>query len=242
MRLRLRFGMRTLLVVTTLCAVFFAVVERRAQQQRSLKQAVSLLSGDTALVPILYWQPQFLTRLIGEDRTMAVDAIRVTGYQAPNLQLTSDARPFALVSTDLMRQLIVHPGMSSVRKLETIGTSMTSELVPALEKLERLEKLQLTSSMLVESDMTALRSALPNCEIDGSTMANTVHWLRMKYPAELIPDVSVFSRARDGNQQAIGELTTLLNQGYLTEVIPDILIAAGVEPSKINGLTITLAR
>ena len=238
--MRLRFGMRTLLIVTTLCAVFFAVVERRAQQQRSLKQAVSLLSGNVSLVPIYSWQPQFVTGLFGKDRTMTVDAISVTGYQAPNLQLSSDARPFALVSTDLMRQLIVHPGMSSVRELETIGTSLTPELVPALIRLEKLERLQLTSSMLLESDMNTLRLSLPNCEIDGSSMANTVHWLRIKYPKELIPDVSVFSRARDGDQQAIDELMSLLNKGYLTDVIPKILIAAGVAPPQTNGNRVTL--
>lgn len=239
--MRLRFGMRTLLVATTLCAIFFAVVERRAQQQRGLKQAVSMVSGNISLVPISQWQPHFFTRLFGEDRTMTVDAIRVTGYQAPNLQLSSDARPFALVSTDLMRQLIVHPGMKSVRELETVGTSVTPELVTALVRLENLERLQLTSSMLVQSDMSALRLALPNCEIDGSSMANTVHWLRVKYPEELIPDVAVFSRARDGDQQAISELMALLNQGYLTEVIPKVLVAAGVKMSDTNRDKVTVA-
>ena len=226
MRFRIRFGLKTLLVTTTVFAVFFGVVERRARLQRTFKEAISSMNGNTTLAPIFPSQPAIITKLFGEDRTMSVVAVKVVGYRAPNLELDSDSRPYALVSRQSMLALIKHPAMESVEDLEIIGTSVAPDAVTPLCRLQQLDRLQLTSSMLRADDMDSLRAALPGCEVDGSSMAHTVHWLRQEFPESELPDLAVFSRARDGDAEAIEALSALASKRYLGRIIPRILDAA----------------
>lgn len=236
MRFRFRFGLRTLLLLMTFFAAFFGLVERRAHQQRNLKRTLSLLNAGMAFEPNYKRQPMFLTKLFGQDRTMTVIGIRFIGYQAPNLELDSESRPYALVSPKTVKRLIEYPAMLSVKDLEIIGTSTTADMVPRLSELQRLERLQLTSSMLVRTDLDSLRTALPKCAIDGSSLAHTTHWIRQKIPESRLPDLTVFSRGRDGDPEAIDELIELSSDPYLGKMIDKILVAANVVVNKSEAV------
>ncbi len=214
---RFRFGLRTLLLVTTLVAVWLSLEARRARQQEDLVARIEELKGEYARAPRDY-VPQIMHRLLNEGQGCFVESVSVSAFIAPMDVGISYSGSFQLRASSLkvetihapeeMEELLRIPAMAEVRKLVLSGTVITDDLLDELAALDDLESVTFQQTAVSEPAVARLRQLRPDCTIVYSA-TNNGHGLLEELHTEaffLTDDLAVFPRALHGDRKSIDAL------------------------------------
>ena len=223
-RFRFRFGLRTLLLVTTLVAVWLGLEARRTRQQQALVARLEELEGEYARAPRDY-VPQVMHRLLNDDQGCFVESVSVSAFIAPidvdfsrfgRRQLR--AKPWLLSVSNFdvdtiyapeeMEELLRIPAMTEVRKLEVCGTAMTDDLIDELAALGNLKSVTFKQTVVTESAVARLRQLRPDCTIVYSATSNGPELSEGLHHRAffMTDDLAVFPRALRGNRESIDAL------------------------------------
>ena len=223
-RFRFRFGLRTLLLVTTLVAVWLGLEARRARQQQALVARLEELEGEYARAPRDY-VPQVMHRLLNDDQGCFVESVSVTAFIAPidvgvsywgGLTPRARALPFgargpdpeAIHAPEEMEELLRIPAMAEMRKLELCGTAMTDDLLDELAALDELKSVTFDLTAVTESAVATLRQLRPDCTVvylaksNGPRLVEGLHHKAFF----MTDDLAVFPRALSGDRKSIDAL------------------------------------
>ena len=162
-----RYSIRTLLLVTLLTAVFMAGPLHRARLQREAREWVATQRGhsffkysyasDTQRIGTgsNVFVPGFVVRLLGVDTFNPVEAV--------------------VFDCDELTTLEPLVGMKSLRSIE-VNIEMADDIdFPPLTELPRLRSIHFTKwSLLSESQLSEVRTLLPDVNIHSDVHSNTV--------------------------------------------------------------------
>jgi HEAT repeat protein len=206
---RLRFGLRTLLLLVTAVAVWLSYETRRAQNQEALVARVEAMGGQCQRVP-REWIPLLMQRLLDESQGSFVTMVSVEAMQAPTREsifprpLSRGLRDKLFEPADV-EELLRMPGMGAVRKLQLQGTSVTDDVVDELAALGYLESITFDWTAVTEEAARKLEASRPDCTVVYSTKPNGPTVL-IGYHTEallLTEDLTLFPRAQRGDPEAI---------------------------------------
>ncbi len=214
---RLRFGLRTLLLLVTAVAVWLSFQSRRAQNQEALVARVEAMDGQCQRVPH-EWIPLFMQRLLDESQGSFVAMVLIEAMQAPTRE-SMFPRPLSRGLRDKLfepadvEELLRMPGMGAVRKLQLQGTSVTDDVVDELAALGDLESVTFNWTAVTEEAAREFEAMRPDCTVVYSTKPNGPTVL-IGYHTEallLTEDLTLFPRAQRGDPEAIKGLLRALD-------------------------------
>ncbi|MCE9553694.1 MAG: hypothetical protein K8T91_10030 [Planctomycetes bacterium] len=191
---RFQFSLRTLLIVTTVCASLFAVLARwsyKAQQQR---EAVEALQGKMCLVKYDFQQydvmaegpshwPSWLVNVLGVDYFASA---REFGPVPGTYAVDNDGRCYRDINDDslqhvkalqtlhvlnLGRSFVTDAGLEHLKGLTELQslvldtTHVTDAGLEHLKELKAMQYLSLQKTKVNDAGVARLQKALPNCKI-----------------------------------------------------------------------------
>ncbi len=210
---RFRFGLRTLLIVTALVAVWLGLEARRAQQQQALVARIGELRGRFDRAP-RDCVPQIMHRLLSEDQGCFVKSISVTALIAPtNFVVRRTSVPMyvrgeKIYAPEDMEELLRMPAMAEVRDLQLSGTAMTDDLVDELAALDDLESVTFSQTAVSDSAIEELKRLRPDCTVVYSARSNGPEQsaARHRMALYITDDLALFPRALHGDRKSIDAL------------------------------------
>jgi hypothetical protein len=182
-RRRLRFSLRTALVLTTLVAACLGIWTSAARRQRAATDAIHALGGTVTydfqaatgkfVANAIPPGPTWLRSILGRDWFDSVqgvglyDADGATDKQiAASLLGVPDTRSLQLDGSKAgIETMASISRMKSLRNLMLHRTYVDDRGLPYLYELSSLENLDLRGTRVTEKGLQKLRSALPTCSI-----------------------------------------------------------------------------
>jgi hypothetical protein len=180
-RRRLRFSLKSMLLVVTVIAVSLGAYMRHLNVRRDAIKAIDELGG-TYGVRIV--GPKWLQALLGDEKYF-YDATRVSfgpynqGYNpshpfkdADLARMIDHINVFDSFNTlDLNGSSITDEGLRDLKRLRNIeilwlsGTSVTDNCLPYLSDLKSLREVDLTVTQVTDVGAAKLQQSLPSCRI-----------------------------------------------------------------------------
>jgi hypothetical protein len=169
-----QYGLRTLLIVVTLCAIpcsWLAVKLQKARREREAAAAIGELSV------AVHWSapsgPVWLRQLIGDDLFSHVESLHVmlgldvTDTELENLKGFSQLQTLGLGAAEVTdRGLKNLKGLSRLQNLCLDRTKVTDAGLEDLTGLSQLQRLDLRETNVTDEGVKKLQQALPNCKIE----------------------------------------------------------------------------
>lgn len=180
--MRFRFGLRALLIVTTVICVMFGVLLREAIDYRKRKtQAQTLIDSLQGSIKSIGWSLEpsdgdnWLSRLmIGteyHERLWSVDLsnTKVIGNDLEALSRCDWIRELKLANTGIGDNDLSHIAkLDKLRTLDIRNTNVTDTGLPKLEPLQRLVALQTLGSQVTYAGVIELHRLLPDSNFEQS--------------------------------------------------------------------------
>jgi hypothetical protein len=172
-RLRLRFGLRSLLVLIAVTAAGVGLAAQRVADmriQRSVAAELQRLGGYVrwdAPQPL----PNWLARLAGEEFLANVDLVECDGPSVNDETLVQLEKLHGLTWLMLDSDRITDQGLRRIANLSELGRldlasrQITDAGLVALERLSNLRWLALRRTQVTLAGVERLRGALPECHI-----------------------------------------------------------------------------
>jgi hypothetical protein len=180
---RLRFSLRTFLVLVTIIVAVFGSLMVRSRRQA---ESVDLLHQYQALVlhdyhyddrgePVrgkakMPW-PNWLVRTFGHDFFFDVENVSVRDTSFSDQEMPYVLRLRDLRFLYLTRSRITDEGLADIGNLDRleglnlVGTSIGDSSVEELKKLKRLEWLNIGATNISDAAARELQTALPDCDV-----------------------------------------------------------------------------
>ena len=213
---RLRFGLRTLLLLTTAVAVWLSFELRRAEHQEELVARVEAMGGSCQRLP-REWIPQFMHGLLDENQGYYVDAITLQAIQAPSrgrFAMPLGPSMFEeLHAPDDIEEFLRLPGMDEVRNLNLSGTSFADEMLDELAALDDLKAVTFTVTAVTEEGIERFKASRPDCVVTYAAIGNGSSQLVFfhRQALSVTRDLALFAHAQRGEAEAIKGLLAACN-------------------------------
>jgi hypothetical protein len=170
---RLRYGLRSLLVLIAIAAVAVGFVQRRAANlriQRSVAAEIQRLGGYVRF-EVTDPGPAWLMRLLGTDFFADVYLVECDSPQLGDDTLLHIEKLHRLEWLLLDSDQISDAGVRRIANLTALGRldlgsqQITDDGIAALQRLSNLRWLALRRTQVTPAGVERLRQALPNCQI-----------------------------------------------------------------------------
>lgn len=172
----MRFSLRTLLLLTTLCAILLALYIEPIQRQSRAAATVQQLGGRVEFgrnidPPGPEWLRNSMERLTGEDYSQAPLAIYFGSNSFTDVHMKHIARMPNLRRLNLIKTQISSDGLPQLAELENLqelllcGTQIDDQGLLHLKDLDSLQELYLNQTNVTEIGVRRLKQSLPNCKI-----------------------------------------------------------------------------
>ncbi len=203
-RFRFRFGLRSLLLLTTAVAVLLSIEARRAHDQGQLAARLDDLGAQYSRTP-RKWIPKSARRVLSPDQSQLIVDISVEGMQAPGLSRTASTVTMRLVEPAEIESLCAMPAMSRIRSIRLTGNAVTEDVLDELGALEHLEMATFHWTAIAPDALGEWAKAHPDCQVTYDPSSNGLETVACG--ALLVTeDLSLFIRADRGEPEAIRKL------------------------------------
>jgi hypothetical protein len=175
-----QFSLRSLMVLTLICAVASAWVARKIERKRKEREAVDAIVKLGGAVGFDYQRvdygakppgPVWLRTLLGENFFCEVSDVQVGGPEVTDADIINLKRFTELKSLCLPEARVSDAGLVNIKgftKLECLGlgwTNVTDVGLVNLKGLAKLKVLNLSASKVTHAGVEDLQKALPSCKI-----------------------------------------------------------------------------
>jgi len=178
-----RYNLRSVLVATTLMAVYLGIWTSSARRQRASTNAIVALGGSVTydfqattgrfVVDAVPVGPAWLRSILGRDWFDSVHGVGLYDADgatdeliAVSLHGVPDTRSLQLDRSNAgFETMAIVSKMKSLRNLMLHDTSVDDRGLQSLCRLSNLENLDLRGTRATEKGIRMLRAALPNCTI-----------------------------------------------------------------------------
>ena len=173
-----QFRLRTILILTTIIAVWLGWWSYKARQQREAVAVIRKTGGEVEYDASLPWTvgmkdppqwPQWLLENIGVDYFGSVQAAflintEVTDADLEHLKGLTALQGLGISNTKVTDAGLEHlKGLTALQKLTVSNTKVTDAGLEHLEGLTDLRWLLLDNTQVTDAGVARLQEALPNC-------------------------------------------------------------------------------
>lgn len=173
-RRRFQLGLRTLLGLVALTAIWLGFVVNRAERQRRAVAAVRHLGGEVAYSDGASWSPEWLRAWAHEDYFQSVTAVslmdvtQVTDADLTHLEGLIALQLLWLHNTPVSDAGLEHlRGLNEIQELDLSNTRVSDAGLKHLRGMSTLQRLWLINTNVSDEGIAELRAALPNCNIEA---------------------------------------------------------------------------
>jgi Leucine-rich repeat (LRR) protein len=172
-------GLRTLLGLVTMTAIWLGALVNRAERQRRAVAAVQHLGGEVAYSDEgLSWSPEWLRAWAREgyfQKVTAVSLTQITDADLTHLEDLTGLQRLWLHDTQVSDAGLEHlNGLNSIQDLDLSNTRVSDGGLKQLKGMSSLQRLWLINTHVSNEGIAELRAALPNCNIEANMPTVTV--------------------------------------------------------------------
>lgn len=203
----IRFGTRFLLAAVTLISVLLGIEVRRANKHQELLQLLDE-SGVTYHLRPREGVPAWLADKVGAKHGQIIEGLSIGAVLAPTSSRSIKGIELCVLSPSKAIQLLRHPMLRSLQRLELAGSSINDDTLVPVRDLKNLEALTFVWTSVSAKGAEEIRRSLPSCAVAYDLGNGREFVFPMLHPlvSKLGIEPSIFSKAKDGDPKAIRAL------------------------------------